>query len=123
MLDMTICGAPVMPVTIVIEDSMHAGADAVAGDYLNISLPGQKQQQKATPSRSDTGTPFALLTSAATQLHNSSVSASPARRPLAFDGTPLPALSMPFGTLAPQDMRSSVSFAGSEVSQYARRRG
>lgn len=111
-----------MPVIVINEESVHAGADGVAGDYLNISLPGQKKQLKATPVRSDTGTPFALLTSAATQPHNSA-SASPARRPLAFDGSPLSALSMSFGTLAPQDMRSSVSFAGSEVPPYACRRG
>ena len=95
---------------------MLAGADGVAADYLSISLPGQQlqQQQKATPSRSDSGTPFAILTSAATQLPNSH-SASPARRPLAFDGTPLSSLSMSFGTSAPQDPRVSVSLTGHEA--------
>ena len=88
--------------------SVHAGADAVAADYLNISLPGQHKQQKATPSRSDSGTPFALLTSAATQPHNTH-NASSACRPLAYDGTPLSALSMSFGTMASHDLRTSVS--------------
>lgn len=64
----------------------RAGAEGVAAEYLAISLPGQQKVQKATPPRSDSGTPFALLTSAATQLQNSHT-ASPARRPLAFDGS------------------------------------
>ena len=65
--------------------ALHAGADSVACEYLRLSLPGQ--QMKATPQRSESGTPFALLSSAATQLQNT-CSASPARRPLARESTP-----------------------------------
>lgn len=89
-----------------LDGPLHAGADSIAAEYLDISLPGQQKQQRATPARSDSGTPFALLTSAATQLPNSH-SASPAHRPLAFDGTPRtgPTTSFAF----PQDSRLPVS--------------
>ena len=85
-----------------------AGADAVAAEYLSISVPGQQRAQQATPARSESGTPFALLTSAATQLQNAR-SASPVRRPLALDGTPMTGPATSSFSL-PQHLPPSVSF-------------